>query len=108
MRKRVEEVFGWVKTVGGGRKLRYRGVDRNQMWAEVDSGRIQPRPPGQIGTEPGLNTALTAPVRPSPGTVPDSAHRHEHRYERGYRGVHHRRLAKSLTFALRVLFLLRP
>ena len=31
----VEEVFGWVKTVGGGRKLRYRGVDRNQMWAEL-------------------------------------------------------------------------
>ncbi len=35
VRKRVEEVFGWVKTVGGGRKLRYRGVDRNQMWAEL-------------------------------------------------------------------------
>ena len=35
MRKRVEEVFGWVKTVGGGRKLRYLGVDRNQMWAEL-------------------------------------------------------------------------
>ena len=35
MRKRVEDVFGWVKTVRGGRKLRYRGVDRNQMWAEL-------------------------------------------------------------------------
>ena len=35
VRKRVEEVFGWVKTVGGGHKLRYRGVDRNQMWAEL-------------------------------------------------------------------------
>ncbi len=34
-RKRVEEIFGWVKTVGGGRKLRYRGVARNQMWAEL-------------------------------------------------------------------------
>ena len=33
--KRVEEVFGWVKTVGGGHKLRYRGVRRNQMWAEL-------------------------------------------------------------------------
>ena len=33
--KRVEEVFGWVKTVGGGRKLRYLGVGRNQMWAEL-------------------------------------------------------------------------
>ena len=31
-RKRVEEIFGWVKTVGGGRKLRYIGQKRNAMW----------------------------------------------------------------------------
>jgi hypothetical protein len=24
-----------VKTVGGGRKLRYVGVERNQLWAEL-------------------------------------------------------------------------
>ncbi len=35
VRQRVEEVFGWIKTVAGGRKLRYRGVDRNRMWAEL-------------------------------------------------------------------------
>jgi transposase len=35
IRKRIEEVFGWVKTVGGGRKLRYRGVERNQLWWEL-------------------------------------------------------------------------
>ena len=29
--KRVEEVFGWVKTVAGGRKLRYCGVERNRL-----------------------------------------------------------------------------
>ena len=34
-RKRVEEVFGWLKTVGGGRKLRYCGVARNGLWAEM-------------------------------------------------------------------------
>ena len=34
-RKRVEEIFGWLKTVGGGRKLRYIGVKQNQMWAEM-------------------------------------------------------------------------
>ena len=34
-RKRVEEIFGWVKTVGGGRKLRFIGVARNQAWAEL-------------------------------------------------------------------------
>jgi Transposase DDE domain len=33
-RKCVEEIFGWMKTVGGGRKLRYIGVERNQLWAE--------------------------------------------------------------------------
>ena len=35
VRKRVEEIFGWVKTVGGGRKLRYIGLERNQFWAEL-------------------------------------------------------------------------
>ncbi len=35
VRKRVEEIFGWVKTVGGGRKLRYRGLERNQLWADM-------------------------------------------------------------------------
>ena len=35
IRKRVEEIFGWVKTVGGGRKLRYLGLERNQFWAEL-------------------------------------------------------------------------
>lgn len=35
IRKRVEEIFGWVKTVAGGRKLRYRGVEKNQLWVEV-------------------------------------------------------------------------
>ena len=34
-RKRVEEIFGWIKTVGGGRKLRYIGVTRNRLWAEL-------------------------------------------------------------------------
>lgn len=35
IRKRVEEVFGWAKTVGGGDKLRYKGVERNQLWWEL-------------------------------------------------------------------------
>jgi transposase len=36
-RKMVEEVFGWMKTVGGGRKLRYRGVARNRLWVELNA-----------------------------------------------------------------------
>lgn len=35
IRKRVEEIFGWLKVVGGGRKLRYIGVQRNQLWADL-------------------------------------------------------------------------
>ena len=31
VRKRVEEVFGWLKTVGGFRRTRYRGVARTQF-----------------------------------------------------------------------------
>ena len=33
IRKRVEEIFGWMKTVGGLRRSRYRGTDRTQAWA---------------------------------------------------------------------------
>ena len=32
IRKRVEEPFGWIKTIAGGRQLRYRGRDRNRAW----------------------------------------------------------------------------
>lgn len=35
IRKRVEEPFGWVKTVGGGRKLRYIGRERNRAWFKI-------------------------------------------------------------------------
>jgi len=35
LRKRIEEVFGWWKTVAGGRKLRYLGVQRNRAFAEL-------------------------------------------------------------------------
>ena len=31
LRKRVEEIFGWMKTVGGFRRTRYRGVDKTGL-----------------------------------------------------------------------------
>jgi hypothetical protein len=34
IRKRVEEIFGWCKTVGNFRKTRYKGQARNQMAAD--------------------------------------------------------------------------
>jgi len=33
VRKRIEEIFGWMKTVGGFRRTRYRGRDRTQLAA---------------------------------------------------------------------------
>lgn len=33
IRKRVEEIFGWIKTVGGFRKTRFRGTQRTQLAA---------------------------------------------------------------------------
>jgi len=36
IRKRVEEAFGWMKTIGGLRKTRYRGRDRVQMHGGLD------------------------------------------------------------------------
>ncbi len=35
VRKRVEEIFGWMKTIGGLRRTRYRGLDRTQLHAHL-------------------------------------------------------------------------
>jgi transposase len=35
IRKRIEEPFGWIKTIGGGRQLRYRGRERNRAWLKI-------------------------------------------------------------------------
>jgi transposase len=37
IRKRVEEPFGWMKTIGGGHKLRYIGRRRNRAWFLITS-----------------------------------------------------------------------
>ena len=33
VRKRIEQVFGWIKTVGGLRRTRFKGRDRTQLAA---------------------------------------------------------------------------
>jgi transposase len=35
IRKRVEEIFGWAKTVGGFRRTRFKGIERTQLAAYV-------------------------------------------------------------------------
>jgi len=38
IRKRVEEIIGWIKTVGGLRRSRYRGRERSQAWGYFVAG----------------------------------------------------------------------
>lgn len=35
VRRRIESIFGWMKTVGGLRRTRYRGVARTELYAHV-------------------------------------------------------------------------
>lgn len=35
VRRRIEEIFGWVKTIGGMRRSRYRGVERTDLCAQM-------------------------------------------------------------------------
>ena len=38
IRKRVEKIFGWIQTVGGFRRSRYRGLERTQAWGYFVAG----------------------------------------------------------------------
>ncbi len=57
IRKRVEEIFGWMKTVGGFRRTRYRGLDRTGLagyligtaYNLVRMARLIARPPRPVG-----------------------------------------------------------
>ena len=42
VRKRVEEIFGWIKTVGNFRRTRYRGVERTSFRRLPGRRRLQP------------------------------------------------------------------
>src|SRR4051795_3257274 len=64
IRKRVEEPFGWIKTIAGGRQLRYRGRDRNRAWFEDHHRRLQPDP----NRRPRHPDRLTNTHRNSPAT----------------------------------------
>jgi transposase len=38
IRKRVEEIIGWIKVIGGLRRSRYRGLERTQAWGYFVAG----------------------------------------------------------------------
>ncbi len=42
IRKRVEEIFGWIKTVGGLRRSQYRGLEQTQAWGYFVVGTYNP------------------------------------------------------------------
>ena len=67
-RKRIEEVFGWVKTVGGGRKLRYCGTAGlpATLVGGNDHRRLQPGAPRQTGSGGGVSAGLVCPETGSP------------------------------------------
>jgi hypothetical protein len=62
VRKRVEEVFGWMKTVGGTRKLRYRGTARNGLWFELLAAAYNLVRMAKIAAKPAQRPVETAPV----------------------------------------------
>ena len=80
IRKRIEEPFGWTKTVGGGRKLRYRGRERNRAWFKIavaapDRRRLQPDPhhqPRQPRRD--LTDIVPCRVKHRPGAQRDKEH----------------------------------
>ena len=37
IRKRVEKPFGWIRTIGRDRKLRYIGRPRNRAWFKIEA-----------------------------------------------------------------------
>ena len=75
IRKRVEEIFGWMKRVGGFRRTRYPGVEPHRAGRILRSHGLQPGADGQpaVATEdPGRSVGVTCPGRSAP-KWPDGA-----------------------------------
>lgn len=51
-RKRVEEIFGWMKTVGSGRKLRFVGREKNRAWAFFTAAAYNLLRMGKLSAQP--------------------------------------------------------
>jgi hypothetical protein len=54
IRKRVEEIFGWTKTVALFRKTRFKGVQRTNLASRLVGAAVQPAPYGQPAPAPNL------------------------------------------------------
>jgi hypothetical protein len=62
LRKRVEEIFGWVKTIGGGRKLRFIGI--KPTMGRAHSNRLQPGANGAYRAAAGSRGGVTTTCKP--------------------------------------------
>jgi Transposase DDE domain len=57
--KRIEEPFGWIKTIAGGRKLRYLGQARNRAWFKITAA---------VYNLIRITALHPSPARPPPGS----------------------------------------
>lgn len=72
IRKRIEEGFGWIKTVAGQRKTRFRGRERS-VGVRLRGRRLQPGPPAQVARRPGVSVRGKGRIVELPGYADDYA-----------------------------------
>jgi hypothetical protein len=65
VRKRIEEVFGWMRTIGGLRKLHHRGGARVNWQFLFRRGRLQSDPHADVAGphDPGASIGTTVADR---------------------------------------------
>ena len=59
VRKKVEEIFGWMKTIGGFRKSRFRGIKRTNMSAKMVGAAYNLLRMAKLGMSPPAVAALS-------------------------------------------------
>jgi hypothetical protein len=89
LRKRVEEIFGWIKTVGGGRKLRFIGLARNQLWAEMTAAAAH--------SASGASSERRLSAQKRPTSQPSEKSQHKRRPGQATQGFKRRPKAPSST-----------
>jgi len=73
LRKRVEEVFGWEKTVGGLRKLRYVGRARNELCATLTAAAYNLVRMAKLEAAAAYATCARRPTAGGPDPLPSSS-----------------------------------
>ncbi len=66
VRKRIEDCSGWIKTTAAGRKLRYIGIARNQLWATITAVALNLVRMANIEAQQAARTHRSGPCRHHP------------------------------------------